>query len=55
MGRDDGWVKGDSLQPNMVVSAMDNCWPVCMHSGMGSAVKNGHGPSSAHLYVTLLH
>ena len=35
MGRDEGWVKGDSLQPNMVVSAVDNCWPVHMHSGMG--------------------
>ena len=23
--------------------------------GWGSAVKNGHGPNSAHLYVTLLH
>ena len=34
MGRVEGWVKGDSLWPNMVVSAADNCWPVCMHSGM---------------------
>ena len=35
MGRDEGQVKGDSLQPNTVVSAVDNCWPVHMHSGMG--------------------
>ena len=35
MGRDEGHVKGDSLQPNTVVSAADNCWPVCMHSEMG--------------------
>ena len=35
MGRDEGQVKGDSLQPNTVVSAVDNCWPVYMHSGMG--------------------
>ena len=35
MGRVEGWVKGDSLQPNMVVSATDNCWPVCMYSGIG--------------------
>ena len=35
MGRDGGHVKGGSLQPNMVVLAADNCWPVCMHSGMG--------------------
>ena len=35
MGRDEGHVKGDSLQPNTVVSATDNCWPVHMHSGMG--------------------
>ena len=34
-GRDEGCVKGDSLQCNMVVSAADNCWPVLMHSGMG--------------------
>ena len=35
MGRDEGCVKGGSLQPNTVVSAADNCWPVHMHSGMG--------------------
>ena len=35
MGRDEGCVKGDSLQPNMVVSATDSCWSVRMHSGMG--------------------
>ena len=35
MGRDEGCVKGDSLWPNTVVSATDNCWSVCMHSGMG--------------------
>ena len=34
-GRDEGHVKGDSLQCNTVVSATDNCWPVCMHSRMG--------------------
>ena len=28
-------LKGDSLWPNTVVSAADNCWPVHMHSGMG--------------------
>ena len=28
-------VKGDSLWPNTVVSAADNCWPVHMHSGDG--------------------
>ena len=31
----EGWVKGDSLWPNMVVWATDNCWPVHMLSGMG--------------------
>ena len=28
MGRDEGFVKGDSLQCNTVVSATDSCWSV---------------------------